>query len=142
VTASGRVDRVRSSPVWAAGVAAGASILAYAPFYGRRNDYPGHFAAGLGGTLLLLIAVGLLSRRPLGWWAVAVMIGAVGLGAVAEATVFRYAVFDPVDFFNQSLGAAVATLAVLDAQISGRSAVNAAALSLCLLGLGFLLAFS
>jgi hypothetical protein len=135
-------DRIRSSPVWLAGIAAGLSVAAYAPFFGRRNDYPGHFAAGLGGTLLLLIAVGLRSRRPLGLLAIAVMIAAIALGAITEATIFRFAVFDPVDFCNQSLGAVVATAALLDWKISGRTAVNAAALSFCLLGLGFLLAFS
>jgi len=92
--------------------------VAYRWLFPLREDYLGHFAAGYGGTVLLLLAsiwwFGF--ARPTAAWAYAMLILAlvsIGLGAVTEATVFRYAEFDQVDFGNQSLGAVMAGLAIL-----------------------------
>ena len=128
--------------MWRAGLAGILSVAAYAPFFGRRNDYPGHFIAGFGGTLLLLSFVcAILPRRP-EKWAVGAMAVAVAIGGLTEATIFRLAIFDPVDFFNQSLGAATVTLAVLGSILTRRSALAMGVLSLGFLAMGFILAFS
>lgn len=94
------------------------TCAAFLYFLGHRTDYVGHYSAGFGGTLLALgIGVGLVSRdiesarlSKLVWL---LSMGAIALGAFFEATVFRLAVFDPIDFCNQSLGATIAALAFL-----------------------------
>lgn len=73
-------------------------VLAYRP------DYLGHMLAGYGGTLFLL-SIFAWRRRRLGWEVAVITMLAIGLGAGTEATIFRLAIFDPVDFVNQSLGA-------------------------------------
>jgi hypothetical protein len=92
--------------------------VAYRFLFPLRDDYLGHFAAGYGGTLLLWLGVmwWLGWSRPTAKWgyaALAIALVSVGLGAVLEGTLFRYAEFDQVDFGNQSLGAVMAGLAVL-----------------------------
>ena len=87
-------------------------------FLGHRHDYAGHFLAGFGGTWMALMVVlkGMLS--PVVWsksagWIAPVTIGCILLGAALEATAFRIAKWDEVDFCNQSLGAVIAGLAAL-----------------------------
>ncbi len=92
--------------------------LMYYFLLGHRRDYLGHFAAGYGGTLsALTIAVAILPtgwyRRISVWIIFPIVIVCIGLGAVTEATVFRLAKFDEIDFCNQNLGAVLAGLAVL-----------------------------
>jgi hypothetical protein len=92
-------------------VAAGAVILVgYLVLLGYRHDYAGHAMAGYAGTLGLLALVMLGRRRgdDLRWTVAAVVCLAIVLGAAAEATVFHGAVWDPVDFGNQSAGACLA----------------------------------
>ena len=94
------------------------TCAAYSYFLAHRSDYVGHYAAGFGGTLLALsVGVGLIPKAiNLGSLARAVFwisIGAICLGGFFEATVFRLAIFDPVDFCNQSLGAMIAALSFL-----------------------------
>jgi hypothetical protein len=84
---------------------------------GYRRDYVGHYAAGYGGTLAALTAMQaalnpLRYARWAPWVALPGTIVCVALGAVAEATVFRLARFDEVDFCNQSIGAALAGMVV------------------------------
>ncbi len=122
-------------------VAGLAGLAAYASFYGRRNDYPGHFIAGFAATLLLLAVVAATVRRPLGWPTLAVFALAVGLGAITESTIFRLASFDPVDFFNQSIGAALAAGVALDQPIARHRTLVAGA-AFVFLTVGFVLAFS
>lgn len=92
--------------------------LLFQLFLGYRRDYLGHFAAGYGGTLcaigvlLALIPVKMFSRfSSLG--IVVCTIVCIAGGAVTEATVFRLAKFDEIDFCNQSLGAVLAGLATI-----------------------------
>ncbi|MFO0914736.1 MAG: hypothetical protein U0795_17390 [Pirellulales bacterium] len=89
--------------------------LAYEAFLGHRHDYSGHYLAGYGATFAAAIAVlGMIPARNYQRWAnrgalpfcCACILG----GVVTEATVFRLARFDEVDFFNQSLGAVLATV--------------------------------
>ena len=139
------MQAVRASDVralWPPALAGVIGLAAYAPFYGRRNDYPGHFIAGFAGQLLLLALFGLITRRPLVGWALIALAIAIGIGAITEATIFRLAVFDPVDFFNQSLGATTATAAVIGMTLEGRRGVTAGALAMGFLVIGFALAFS
>ena len=82
-------------------------------FLGPRHDYTGHFLAGYGGTLaacmvwLKQLSPDRVAQR--GELEVLLVCAAcIALGAVAEATIFRLAKFDPVDFFDQSLGAVLA----------------------------------
>jgi len=88
--------------------------LVYEVFLGHRHDYTGHYAAGFGATYCVLMLV--LRHVDHGRYAsqsalclVPVCIVCIGLGAIAEATAFRIARFDEIDFFNQSLGAVLAT---------------------------------
>lgn len=84
---------------------------------GNRSDYLGHYAAGYGGTLcaaamvLVLMAKTTFSHRAYAIGTCTLL--CIAAGAVAEATVFRLAKFDEIDFFNQSLGAVMAGLVVL-----------------------------
>ncbi len=85
---------------------------------GYRRDYLGHYAAGYGGTLcatmiVLFIIPATLYRRVASWVVVGSTILCIAAGAMAEATVFRIAKFDEIDFCNQSLGAVLAGLAVI-----------------------------
>jgi hypothetical protein len=57
---------------------------------------------------MMLGAVLWLNGRELRWLGVGLVALAVLFGVATEATVFRIAIFDPVDFFNQSLGAVAA----------------------------------
>lgn len=43
------------------------SSLAYASFLGHRSDYLGHYLAGFGGMLLLLVFPMVFWKRSLGW---------------------------------------------------------------------------
>ena len=94
------------------------TCAAFLYFLGHRTDYVGHYSAGFGGTLIAIgIGVGLVSSdidpARLSRIVLLLLVGAIGLGAVFEATVFRIAVFDPVDFYNQSLGATIAAISLL-----------------------------
>ncbi|HUE75083.1 MAG TPA: hypothetical protein VMP01_29715 [Pirellulaceae bacterium] len=87
-------------------------------FLGHRHDYTGHFLAGYGGTLgLTMFALRVLPAERFGslstWSLVPLCILCIGLGAITEATIFRLAKFDEVDFCNQSLGAVLAAAAAL-----------------------------
>ena len=91
------------------------AILTFECFLGHRHDYSGHFAAGYGATLgAAMFALRIVDvakyRSQLTWMIVPFCILCIGGGAVAEATAFRIAKFDEVDFCNQSLGAVLATL--------------------------------
>lgn len=93
-------------------VAPAASAAAWRFFLPERPDQAGHFLAGFGGTLLLAWAVARLARgRSIG--TLVATLFAVGLGAIAEDTLFRIGGFDPLDLFSQSLGAAEAGLALV-----------------------------
>lgn len=120
-------------------MAAGA---AYRLAFPGRTDYAGHFLAGFGGTLLLLAVPVAWLRRVVRWEAIVLMFLAVGLGSILEATIFRLAIFDPVDFFNQSLGAALAAACVTGRTGSVPLATGLAALGVLALGAGFKLAFA
>ena len=91
--------------------------LTYVFFLGYRRDYLGHFAAGYGGTLCA-VAAALAAippaayRRASAFVPLTCTIICVLAGAVAEATVFRLAKFDEIDFCNQSLGAVLAGCAL------------------------------
>ena len=98
-------------PVLAAGIL-------YETFLGHRHDYTGHFAAGYGGTLgammvMFRIQSGEQFTRSAQWSVVLMCVACILLGAVAEATAFRIAKFDEIDFCNQSIGAVLASMATL-----------------------------
>ncbi len=121
------------------GVLSGAAYLA---FLGYRTDYVGHFLAGMGGTLFLLsFALG-REGRTLRWEPVVLALLAILLGAGTEATVFCIAIFDPVDFLNQSLGAGIAAACVLGSRASTRTATATFLLSFVFLVVGALYAFA
>jgi hypothetical protein len=123
-------------------LAAGAGALGFLVLTPDRLDYPGHYLAGFGGTLgLLALPLASLKDR-LGWEVVAAVAIAVALGAVLEATVFRFAIFDPVDFANQSLGACLAGACVAGERASLGRAGTAGAVAVVCLQAGFLLAFA
>jgi len=96
-------------------VAAGAG---YEFFLGHRHDYTGHFLAGYGGTLgALMVWLRTVPEKrfaTISIWSIApICVACIALGAFLEATAFRLAKFDEVDFCNQSLGAVLAAGASL-----------------------------
>lgn len=112
--------------------------LAYAVAFAHRSDYMGHYLAGFGATLVLLSA---LSLRTLDNRLVAgVVVFSVLCGVVAERTVFRSSIADPVDVGNQTVGAAFAGIAMLNRAPSRQLGVGTAALGLLMLAWGFLVA--
>src|SRR5262245_893181 len=87
-------------------------------FVGHRHDYTGHFVAGYGGTLGALMvslkAIPDSTYERFGAMSVCGMcLVCIALGAFTEATAFRIAKFDEIDFCNQSLGAVLASAATL-----------------------------
>lgn len=125
--------------VLVAGLAGGAIFLA---FLGYRTDYAGHFLAGFGGTLGLLAVLLATVRSSLRWEPLGAAVVAILLGAGIEATIFKLAIFDPVDFFNQSLGAVLAAVAVQGRRGSLVAACGAGVLAILFLIAGALLAFA
>jgi hypothetical protein len=124
----------------ATALVAGAGAL-FIVFLGYRRDYAGHMLAGYGGTLALLLFL-VVKERYLGWNAVALTAGAILIGVGTESTFFLIAIFDPVDFANQSLGACLACASVLGRQGSKPLALGLGVLSAATLAAGFVLAFS
>ncbi len=93
------------------------SLLFYV-LLGHRRDYLGHYAAGFGGTLcaatIVLAAIPARLFHRIGYSTVVpCTLLCIAVGAVAEATVFRLAKFDQVDFCNQNLGAVFAAFAAI-----------------------------
>lgn len=89
--------------------------VAYGLLFPDRTDYLGHFLAGAGGTFIAVaIVVSVIPGRP--WAVVTTTVCSILLGVLAEATIFRLAEFDPVDLANQSLGALLAGIGLLDAE--------------------------
>ena len=115
--------------------------VAYGLLFPERSDYLGHFLAGAGGTFMLL-AVVIVSAPNHPLVVVAGVAAAVLLGVAMEASIFRLAVFDPVDLANQSTGALLAGIGLLDAR-RGDSSAGLAFLGGCvLLVAGFFYAFA
>lgn len=82
----------------------------YLLFLGHRTDYVGHFMAGFGGTFVVM-AIGLARPRSQDsgnsrdMLILILLVACIAIGAIEEATTFRLAKFDEIDFFNQTLGA-------------------------------------
>jgi len=92
--------------------------IVFEVFLGHRHDYTGHFAAGYGGTLgAMMMWLGTIPGdrfSQFGTRGIApVCIACIFLGGIAEATAFRIAKFDEIDFCSQSLGAVLAGIAAL-----------------------------
>ena len=90
----------------------------YELFLGPRHDYTGHFVAGYAGSLgAMAVWLKTLSAdrfRSYGVFGLgAGCIVCILIGAFLEATAFRIAKFDEIDFCNQSLGAVLATMVLL-----------------------------
>ncbi len=109
---------------------------------GHRYDYVGHFLAGYGGTLLLLATLVVWRGAPVGWSAVGITLVSIAIGAAIEGSIFKIAIFDPVDFGNQSLGAALACACVMARPLPRRRALGLYGLAAAFLLAGFVLAFS
>jgi hypothetical protein len=115
--------------------------VAFIVAFPDRTDYVGHYLAGAGGTALLLAIVAALpGRRP--WLVVAGAAAAVVAGVGTELTVFRLAIFDPVDLATQSLGAVIVGAGLIGAHGTRRLAAGLVVLALLLLGAGFRYAFA
>ena len=90
----------------------------YEFFLGHRHDYTGHFAAGYGGTYaFFMMGLRLIPDERYSHWGMICLVPGslvcIAIGIFTEATIFRIAKFDEIDFFNQSLGAVLAAMAVL-----------------------------
>lgn len=124
----------------AATVALGSSLVMGLTF-AYRTDYLGHFIAGYGGTLGLLTFGRLASSWR--WMPLLLTLVAIAIGIGTEMSIFRLAIFDSIDFFNQSLGAALACCVALRPQLPGVMPI-AINLSICFvcLAAGLVLAFA
>ncbi len=93
------------------------SLLFYI-LLGHRRDYLGHYAAGYGGTLsaiaIVLAAIPAIRFEQIAPWTVLpCTVLCIAAGTVTEATVFRLAKFDEIDYCNQNLGAVLAGLVAM-----------------------------
>ena len=79
-----------------------------------RADYAGHFLGGAGATILLLGLVAAFFSEPRPWVVLGLCLTSVALGVGTEATIFRLAAYDWVDFAFQSAGAVLVTAPFLD----------------------------
>jgi hypothetical protein len=89
--------------------------LVFEWFLGHRHDYTGHYLAGFGASFAAVMLW--LKTRPTDRfqkdavrWVVPICLGCIAGGGITEATIFRIAKFDEIDFSNQSLGAVLALL--------------------------------
>lgn len=114
--------------------------MAVAIGFPQRSDYLGHFLAGAGGTTLLLACLLGREERPL--LVTAGVVVAILLGVGTEATVFRIAIFDPVDLAIQSLGAVLVGCCLLTARASVRLLGLLGITGLLLLTVGWFSAFA
>ena len=108
----------RTSLLLVAILPAAAAGAVYEIYLGHRHDYTGHYLAGYGGTLgALMVWLRTVPENRYGaissWSILPLCIACIGVGAIFEATIFRLARFDEVDFCNQSLGAVFAAAAAL-----------------------------
>jgi hypothetical protein len=97
---------------------AAAAAVVFECFLGHRHDYTGHYLAGYGGTLgAIMVWLRTVPENRYAtlsnWSIVPLSFACIGLGAIFEATIFRLAKFDEVDFCNQSLGGVFAAGAAL-----------------------------
>jgi hypothetical protein len=103
--------RLGEAAIWVGGIplVGGLSFLWLAS---ERPDWAGHFLAGYGATLLVCwIVARARGGRPRAVFLTSLV--SIGLGAGLEASVFRLAFFDFLDFWSQSLGASLAALSVV-----------------------------
>ena len=121
---------------------AGGTGIAYGALLSHRSDYLGHYLAGIGATVMLLCMLATRTKKPLGWDALAVTLVSIALGFGTEATIFRLGLFDPVDFCNQSLGACIACACLIDSRLRRSELIQVVALSIVLVGGGFVFAFA
>jgi hypothetical protein len=125
--------------------AAGAILitgLAYGLTFPYRTDYLGHFLAGFGATLALLSLVYAFPSKGRPGAIVVLVLVAVGFGWGTEETIFKLAIFDPVDFFNQSLGAVLAGGVALGDRERGMAGLWALCFGAVVLVVGFYFAFA
>ncbi len=139
---AGRVKPAGKREGGRAAAIAAAVTLGYALLFGRRTDYAGHYMAGFGATLVLLAVPFAFAKKPLGWTAVAAAIALIAFGIYTEATWFQLAIFDPVDFCNQSLGACMAGLCLAGGMGSEELGIELGFWGLLLITGGFAYAYS
>lgn len=118
----------------------GATTGVFLAALGHRLDYAGHHAAGAGATMLLLAPLSVLQVRRRERLILVMVIAAIVMGIGTEATIFRLAIFDGVDFVNQSMGAVFAGICA-PRERSPLAAAAALPIGLGLVVWGFVLAF-
>jgi hypothetical protein len=92
-------------------------------FLRPRHDYTGHYLAGYGATLaMFMLWLKVLGPRRVETWGLRsnlpLCLLCILLGAGTEATIFRLARFDEIDFCSQSLGAVLAAVAALSYSVA------------------------
>ena len=125
--------------------------VAYIIFLGDRTDYAGHYMAGFGGTLFWIAAAFHLRQNQSPkispeLLTALVVLACIAFGTLLEATVFRLAKFDEVDYFNQNLGAIIAGISSLavhaDPETSPAAVLPSMIIATIFLFAGFVYAFA
>lgn len=107
--------------------------------------------AGLGGTLIAIVGAHRLladhpDPPPLTRIILLVCLGSIAVGTFTELTMFRLAKFDEVDYFNQNIGAVLASLSCLsvlpEPGETAPSLTYVILIGVCFLLAGFFYAFS
>jgi hypothetical protein len=94
------------------------SGIVFELFLGHRHDYTGHFLAGYGASYAVA-SLWLKTRATTSFQLsanrsiVPICLACIFAGVITEATIFRIAKFDEIDFFSQSLGAVLALICAL-----------------------------
>ena len=118
---------------------------------GHRSDYAGHYMAGFGGTLFWIMAGFHILRdkqEPMstGSLVLVITLACIAFGTLLEATTFRLAKFDEVDYFNQNLGAILAgcsSIAALpETGVDSPVILPSMIIAMLFLAAGFVYAFS
>lgn len=91
-----------------------ASLRVFVPL---RSDYLGHYLSGFGASLLFMWVVSRMVRDRPGVVVIATLV-CIGLGYVCESVLFPLGGFDWMDFYTQSMGAAIAGLALVQLSTS------------------------
>lgn len=116
------------------------TIAGYLVLLGYRTDYAGHYIASYGAVLITAATLYRLFGKS-GFITLLAALLLIAFGTYTESTLFRLAIFDPVDFNNQNLGACLAAAALWDGEPKTPTLIGLGVLGTVLVFAGFYVAF-